>query len=269
MGGNHEGAWRGLFGHKNGFGPFLVIHMLLTLFGRRYLRLPLILALIFAAVDGVALAFAQSSTSIVAAVAGLAAGLVFLPIRHNALRFLWRMGAIAVLLAAVSFLVLDLDKVFELLGKDSSLAGRSQMWAQVYDMTFRSTLGTGYGTSGGSQVSIEIQKLVKRQDMVGVQSGYLNMALELGWIAVGLFVIWLVSSIGTTLMAVNRSSAQPLFVSLAVQHLIGSYSESYGCLFPSWSLAVLVTALVAMRVHSPVRWLPSRRGPRVSVPAAA
>lgn len=270
MGGRHAGAWRGLFAHKNAFGPFLVIHLFMTIFARSYIRLPLAVALVIAAVDAYALFLTQSGTAILAAVAGLAAGLVFIPIRHNGLRLLWRMGAAVVLFATFAVAVLNVDAVLGLLGRDSTMTGRSELWAQAYDMTFRHMLGTGYGTGGGSQVSIELQKITGRYDALGVQSGYLNLALELGWVAVGIFVIWLVSSIAKSFVSMRASPAHALFVALAVQHLVGSYSESFGGIFPSWSLTVLVTTMVAMRASSDVKRKPSRRGRALAgAPAAA
>ncbi|HEX7857256.1 MAG TPA: O-antigen ligase family protein [Sphingobium sp.] len=268
MAGLHQGAWRGLFAHKNAFGPFLVAHIFLTIFGRSYIRLPLVIALLIAAVDVYALVYTRSGTAVVAAVAGLAAGMVFIPIRHSGLRFLWRLGAALVLLASLSVVVFNVDQVFDLLGRDSTLTGRAQLWEQAYSMVSDHRLGTGYGTSGGSQVSIELQKITKRHDSLGVQSGYLNMALELGWIAVGIFVFWLVSAIATSFFSVRASPAQALFVALAVQHLVGSYSESFGCLFPSWSLTLLVTALIAMRGSVGIRWRSTRRSRKtVAAPA--
>lgn len=268
MGGRHEGAWRGLFAHKNAFGPFLVIHLVLTLFGRRYLRLPLVIALFIAVVDGAALYFTRSGTAIIAAVASIAAGLVFIPIRHRALRILWRMGAASVVLIMVLAVLLNVDAVLGLLGRDSTMTGRSALWAQAYDMTFRHWLGTGYGTGGGTQVAIELQKITKRYDALGVQSGYLNLALELGWVAVGLLVVWLVSSIAKSFLSMRATPAHALFVALAVQHLISSYSESFGGIFPSWSLTVLVTAMIAMRTATTVD-VRRRRSERGRDPAPA
>jgi O-antigen ligase len=226
--------------------------------------LPLLVALAIVALDALGLAMARSGTAIIAAIAGLAAGMVLLPIRSRTLRMVWRVTALFTMVVAMGVAIVGIDQVYVLLGRDSSMTGRSQMWAQVYDMTFQHIVGTGYGTGGGSQVSIEIQKAMNRQDTLGVQSGYLNLALELGWPAVGLFLFWLGSAMGTTFLARQPSPAQPLFVALAVQHLIGSYSESFGGIYPSWSLAVLLAALIAARLSSPVRWAPRRRSRRAA-----
>ncbi|MFZ3484866.1 O-antigen ligase family protein [Sphingomonas sp. 3-13AW] len=247
MGGNHEGAWRGLFGHKNTFGPFVGVHALLTLYGRKRLGLPWLVVATFVAVDGYVLVNSRSGTALIAAATAMLAGLMFLPIRSRELRAIWRSVGVVGVIASASILVIAPETVLNTLGRDTTLSNRTIMWAAVYDLTFAHKLGTGYGTGGGSQASIEVQKAVGRRDAQGVQSGYLNLALELGWVTVAMFVFWLFWEIGFTL--VNRSSLndQSLFTALAVNHLVESYSESFGGIYPSWLLMTLVIALLILR----------------------
>lgn len=247
MGGYHQGLWRGVFGHKNGFGPFLVTHMLLTWFGRAYIRLPATIALPMLAVDLYALVQTGSGTALIAVIASFAIGLMFVQIPHRGLRNIWRLSALLIALLSVAALYFNYDDVVNVLGRDPTLSKRTMLWEQAYDMTFQHVLGTGYGTGGGTQVSIQLQKAMHRDDAIGVQSGYLTLALELGWGMVVLFAAWLLWSVVRTLAMQRAFPAQALFVVMAVQHLIESWSESFGGIFPSWSLAVLIAALVELR----------------------
>ena len=91
MGGMHGGRWRGLFAHKNSFGPFLAVNLLIALFAHASLKLPAVLVFAMVAVDLVALFFANSATADIAAAAGIIAGIALLPIPNRAVRTLWRL----------------------------------------------------------------------------------------------------------------------------------------------------------------------------------
>jgi hypothetical protein len=79
------------------------------------------------------------------------------------------------------------------------------------------------------------------------------MALELGWFSVAIFVAWLLFAMIRNYLSMSYDPSHALFVALAVQHLIVSYSESFGCISPSWSLMVIMTTLIATRTNLPGR----------------
>lgn len=248
MGGIHEGRWRGVFAHKNVFSTILLVHFLTTLLGRRRIGVPWPIPAAFLILDGVALIGAESGTALIAAAAAVLAGLVFLPIASRELRYLWRVTSMIAALGVASVAVTSPDLILRATNRDPTLSNRTVMWAAVYDLTSAHKLGTGYGTGGGSQVSFQVQIATHRHDTQGVQSGYLNLALELGWITVAIFLMWLSWEIGATMFRRANLEDQMLFVALAVQHMIVSFSESFGCINASWSLFMLLIALSQVRV---------------------
>lgn len=126
-------------------------------------------------------------------------------------------------------------------------------------MTFQRTLGSGYGTGGGSQISIELQKRMNRTTSLSVQSGYINTALELGWIAVILYVVWAAGAILSALLNRRAAPAQTLLIALLALHMIESVSEVNGCFGPSWLLLMVLVPMVEVRLASPSRFRLTRR----------
>jgi len=247
MGGMHGGRWRGLFAHKNSFAPFLVVHLLIALFSNASLKLPVALVYAMVAVDLVALFFANSATADIAAAAGIIAGIALLPIPNRAGRTLWRGGSILVAGLLGGVLLLQPAVTGEVLGRDTTMSGRAPMWEQALPLTAERPLGTGYGTGGGSQVSIELQKRMHRAINLSVQSGYLNLALELGWGAVALFVLWAGGATASVLFSRRASSAQTLLAALLAAMIVESISEVYACFAPGWLLLVTMLPMIDAR----------------------
>jgi len=268
MGGMHGGRWRGLFAHKNSFGPFLAVNLLIALFAHASLKLPAVLVFAMVAVDLVALFFANSATADIAAAAGIIAGIALLPIPNRAVRTLWRGGSIAVACLLGGVLLVQPAVTGELLGRDTTMSGRAAMWEQALPLTVERPLGTGYGTGGGPQVSIELQKRMHRAINLSVQSGYLNLALELGWGAVALFLLWAGGATASVLFSRRASSAQTLLAALLAAMLVESISEVNACFAPGWLLLVTMLPMIDARRAMRPRWRLLRRRYRRTVSGA-
>lgn len=259
MGGLHTGRWRGIFAHKNSFGQFLAVNMLISAFGRPSLKFPGLIVYPMVLLDAVALVMANSATADIGVAAGLVGGIALLPIPNRALRNLWRFSAVAVACLLGAVLLLQPELVNNAVGRDSSMSSRGDMWQAAMPMTFQRTLGSGYGTGGGSQISIELQKRMNRTTSLSVQSGYINTALELGWIAVILYVVWAAGAILSALLNRRAAPAQTLLIALLALHMIESVSEVNGCFGPSWLLLMVLVPMVEVRLASPSRFRLTRR----------
>jgi hypothetical protein len=248
MGGLHEGLWRGLFGHKNAFGPFLVIHILLTLFARREMGMPRLLMWPTLLIDAGTLGMAESVTAVLAGASGLLAGVVALPIRHRGLRMIVRWGCIAAIGAFVVLVAGGSDIVLQAFGRDATMSNRTILWDTALDFANLHRLGTGYGTGGGSQVVTALQERTTSHVALGVQSGYLNLALELGWGAVALFALWMLTLLLAQVVSSRLGGTSAFFAALIVQHAVESIGESSGCIYPSWGLAMLFIVMIGSRM---------------------
>jgi len=269
MGGIHAGRWRGLFAHKNSFGQFLAVNLLISVFGRSSLKLPTFLVYPMILVDGAALVMANSATADIGAAAGLVAGIAFLPIRNSGLRTLWRIGAVTVAGALAIVLLLQPEVVNNAVGRDENMSSRGDMWAQAMPLTFQRTLGAGYGTGGGTQTSIELQKRMHRTTNLSVQSGYINAAIELGWISVALYLLWAGGAFASALFSRSAAPVQTLLAALLALHAIESISEVNGCFLPSWLLLMVMLPMVEVRLAGPPRFRLTRRRYTSVAPANA
>lgn len=268
MGGLHEGRWRGLFGHKNGFAPFVALHLLITLFGRAQLKLPLPARFAIIAVDLLAVAKAQSSTATLALAAGLLAGFVLFPIRHVVLRNIWR-GLGIVGLAALAGVAFAAPNLPELLGRDATLSSRTLLWEVAAARSTEIKLGTGYGTAGGGELVSALQSRLRSKVVLGVQNAYLFLALELGWLAVAIFVGWMLSVFVAAFFHPGLHGRWTVLAAVLTEHAVGGAGESFNGIFPGWSFMVVVLATVgarlalaspASRLRLAAPSLPSHRG---------
>lgn len=200
-----SGEWRGIFSHKNTLGSMMVIALVTYVFAHLDrvgvglgMRLVNLATLLLAAV---LLLFSGSATSLVtlfvtAAVVGYAAvarrtGLVRGPLMLLAV---W-------LMAVIAFVVLsDLGAFTELLGKDLTLTGRTDMWiATIPLIEARPLWGYGYGND-----------MIRRMfDVVHVHNGYLQLTIAVGLVGLGL-LLGLLVQIGWKCYAHAMASTSPL-----------------------------------------------------------
>lgn len=192
MGYPHEGAWRGIFVHKNGLGRFaalgvLVFLALLLAPGRKRVWL------VGLFLSGVVLAGARSATSLVLAFAMLlvVSGL-WIGQRY---RRLWPvLLLLGVLLGASGSMVLaaNYEVLLEALGKDVTLTGRIPLWLTLIPF-IQERLWVGYGFGGfwlgWEGPSAYVWSLVGWGPVHG-HNGYLDLWLDLGLVGL-LLGLWL------------------------------------------------------------------------------
>lgn len=196
-----------------------------------------VLALLCGAVSVVALAKAQSATSVLA-IAVTLAGLVCLKI---AMRFSPSVrkggllaGVVIALVAAFAALNLDaLDLVLGAFGKDSTLTGRTYLWSQGWAATGQAPLfGVGYQAYWVQGFS-EAERLWE-EFYIGSRSGfhfhntYIEVLVELG--SVGLLLIALLMIrvlLGLLLRLVSARSDSAAFIlfGVALMFLVRSFVE--------------------------------------------
>ncbi|MBE9137703.1 O-antigen ligase family protein [Nodosilinea sp. LEGE 07088] len=195
--GLHEGAWRGVFIHKNGLGISMVTSA--TVFGllavgekeRRWLYW-------MAFFTSVALMLmAQSGTAIVT----LSVVLLALPVYRiftlkGSLKITWSLLAmLTVLTIPIGLVWANPEQFLALIGEDATLTGRTTIWAIVIDtISQRPILGYGYeafwrGLSGPSAVLYYVDQITAAHS----HNGILELWTGLGFAGVVIFVsgLWL------------------------------------------------------------------------------
>lgn len=193
MGGVHAGAWRGIYTHKNNFGKMMtlssIVFTLLLTSGQKQ-RLWFSLGL------GLSIMLLLLSTSKGALVNVVAMWLVIAVCRLFRLQYhllVVSLGSIAIVSGAISlWFVENLESiVVDVLGKDLTLTGRTDLWMTVLEMIRqRPWLGYGYqafwnGLNGPSAVVWRAEAW----QVPDAHNGFLDLLLQLGIVGMAVFLI--------------------------------------------------------------------------------
>ena len=194
MMGGHTGAWKGIFSAKNCLGNMALffLTMAVSYRGRTlFLRSVRISQIIFCLV---AIAFSRAATAYLLTAIYLVYFVAMKTIHHFRKKdyFVLCILLLGALSVAAVMIVTTPDLLFSLLGKDSSLTGRTAIWSSVIDsIAKRPLLGYGYqafwlALEGESYRVILTVSWVLAQ----AQNGFLDVMLEMG--AAGLAIVLLV-----------------------------------------------------------------------------
>lgn len=218
---SHPGAWKGLSAYKNAFGQYMAIAVaLLTLVRFRrfdWLRYG------FLAAAAAMLFFSQSAASVFCAVLVIVVMPLWRLARVREEQQLAIYSAAGITIAAgMYFMTTHSWVVLNLLGRNSTLTGRSQLWASVWDAIWKHPiLGYGYdsfwASMGGEALDVRVGAgfLAQRSD-----NGYLDLALSLG--AVGIIAFLFVFALSFR-KAIDYLRSEP--------KAIGLWPITYLCIF--------------------------------------
>lgn len=201
-----DGAWRGAFAHKNVLGQMASFSILILLLGWRHRLLArallgpaLVVALLF-------LLFSRSATSLVVTLIA-ALGLLLLgrggpsPLAKAALLAF----AGAALALAGLWAILEPEQAVALLGRDLTLTGRLPLWDLVLGrVAERPWLGFGYQALFAVPAFADYVLLTLGWDAPNAHSGYLEVALGLGWVGLALALLLLAQAGLRALSALAR-----------------------------------------------------------------
>lgn len=242
---SHElrGAWRGLTSHKNALGSLAATGCLLWCHAglSREVRPGRSLAGV-----GVALAcllLSRSTTSLLAALICCGILLLLLPATGGRRRWLGRL-AIPTLCASLFFGLTSVSSqpgvslvsapIALLAGKDTSLTGRTAIWAIVREhIALRPTLGSGYGAywapnrGRGTESAIFVRRLAGFYPG-SAHNGYLDLTNDLGVVGLAALAAYLISHVRTALLVSSTAWAPALLCfGIWLQQAITNLSESH------------------------------------------
>ncbi len=218
---SHPGAWKGLSAYKNAFGQYMAIAVALLSLVR------------FCQFDWLRYAFLIAATGML--LLSQSAASVFCCVLVVAVMPLWRWARVTekqqlpiytmatiVLVAGMYFMTTHTWVVLNLLGRNSTLTGRTQLWASVWGAIMkRPILGYGYDTFWASMrgealdVRIGAGWLAQRAD-----NGFLDLGLSLGALGMSLFVFVFALSFRRS---IDYLKSEP--------HATGLWPITYLCIF--------------------------------------
>ncbi|OPZ74288.1 MAG: O-Antigen ligase [Firmicutes bacterium ADurb.Bin456] len=239
----HNGAWRGIYDHKNILGRFMslaAVTWILYIPGkagastRGYIA-KMVMLIIFAGL----LFFSRSKTSILVCIVLLPL-LMLLPVRPGRRRQILMVATVVLLIGGAAFLLLhnpalSLEhKMFkvpaDIPGFDFTLTGRTVLWQAVWDQIGqRPWLGYGFGAfwQGYGEPSGDLWRML-RWEPPNAHNGYLDLWLQLGLAGLSVFITSLVINLFKILVLLNRKT-EPLecFSLIFLLFLtLGNFAES-------------------------------------------
>jgi len=192
----HAGAWKGLFFEKNGMGGFMVRGALACLtvmtFSPRSWWVWLGGALLCAAL----VVMSNSTTALLGllVVFGGFIAVSFLRLGpHFAVMGVWL--AIAALIVVAAIFAAAPTFFFDLVGKDPSLTGRTNIWAAIMrQVAHQPWEGYGYGAFWRSQPTGPAAWVANEADwhVLAADNAWAEILVQLGWVGVSLFALTLV-----------------------------------------------------------------------------
>lgn len=269
--GDYANAIRGVFPQKNALGMALLSGALAQSFlalERGHLRWTdgaFLLGLL------VMLVLCRSTTSLLLTMTTAGVTVVILWLDRGGAWFAAMLLGLGVAAASGGLLfgVLGKEGLFELIGKDASLTGRTFIWEGVdAAVSLRPLLGYGYsafwiaGTAGVRAIWEAIQ-----WETPTAHSGYLEVLLQVGWVGAGVLLLVLLTTlwrIGLALARGVRRRAGWMILYIGVLAVL-SYSES-ALLGPDlqtvfWMLGFLAIAVGLPAAPPPAA--PPRHEPRI------
>jgi exopolysaccharide production protein ExoQ len=225
------GDWRGVFPQKNVLGHVMsigvFIEMALMIRTRRLSALNVLKTTLCV----VLVVLAQSASSLLAVFMAIAvAGFYMLYRRGTIGAAISAIVAVAIILLIGGLLATDLPTVLQLLDRDTSLTGRTDLWPYVMDAIAEKPLaGWGYmafWTPDGRDATYILNQI--RWNAPNAHNGFLELALSLGIAGLAALVvtgIWAVRRCIT--LVLRRDDLGALLLIISVQLLAANLTESF------------------------------------------
>jgi O-antigen ligase len=284
--GRHFGDLKGIFNNKNDFGTYLgltcVLYAFLAVHGSSVLErwacrglLPMALLLLWGS---------DARTPLMSAVA--AGGFVYVlnfMLRPNRwqrrLALEVRVLFLALgILAGVIVVAAAITIIFSLLGRNLTLTGRVKLWEYAIGLgSQRPWLGAGFKAFWTDAVTFDLRVLHRAWtgNQVGGDpltgnghDGYLDMWLELGWVGLGVYVLFLGSFMAKIFRALRKTRDALVQYNAAVLGFMLIFSITESTLLEHSEIAWFMMAYAYMALGRQDVMAPARAAPRRPAPVA-
>lgn len=233
MGVHHDinsGDWRGLWFEKNQMGAMMVdgalAAMAAILAGSKHRKRMVFTILLCAAM----IVMSKSKTSLVVLMIGLCGSMLLAAMRRGpatAVIVVWL--GVTVVGAAVILIWLAPEMVFNALGKDPSLTGRTEIWAGLLRQSAKAPL-TGYGYAVFWTLDSAPANWIRKENgwpVPTAHNGWLDILAQLGWVGIGLCALALGGALLVALFRFRKVQDGYWATLYLVIFLITSFSESF------------------------------------------
>lgn len=248
------GAWRGLWVEKNALGGNMALGVVFMAGAailnprRAWLWWPA------AALGLLLILLSTSKTSLLALLIGLAVMVVVRMIRQGpgmAVVTVW--GALVGLGLVVAVILFASDVVFDVLGKDATLTGRTRIWAAAMrQVELRPWTGFGYGAVWDTEGAwTPLASIVKEAGFrpLHAHSAWVEQWLGMGVIGLGLFGLFFLQAWMGAIWAMFRGSGGYIAAPFLAVYSLMSITESVAVTYNDFRWVLCVA--VAVKLFSP------------------
>lgn len=253
------GAWRGLWPEKNALGGNMTFGFVVLAAAGALNPSRAKIWWGFAALALFLVLMSTSKTSLVSLIVGLAA-LIFVMLARrgpaSGVAMVW-LGAVGAL-AAAGIAIFAADAVFELLGKDATLTGRTKIWAAIWrQIQLRPWTGYGYEAvwdeagPWGPLAWIVKQAGFRPQH---AHNSWLEQWLGLGVFGLASFALLYLQALVLAAVAIFRDKGALLAVPFLAVYTLVSLTESVAVVYHDFRWVLFV--IVAVKLAWPDRRIP-------------
>ena len=190
--GPYAGVWRGLYHHKNKFGGMMTLAATTIVICPKYSKAEILSGRICASIAVFLVFMSQSKTALVMLVCILLAVPAVHWVSGRGRRTLERIFVVAFLGSVlIAIAVQNTSNILQMLGKDETLTGRTETWNMAWDRVLdRPILGYGYRVFWTDKSPARLGAVEGwRDDISHAHNSYLDLALDLGFVGVGGFIV--------------------------------------------------------------------------------
>lgn len=247
-GGFHEGAWKGIYIHKNTLGRLMVINALTALIlysitKKKIHWFEMALAVFL-------IVMSQSSTALILGIFIIGISYLLKSFRMNGYGLILMLLSLLMIgLFSVAYIGTNYELFFELIGKDPTLTGRTALWEQVViAIGKRPVMGHGFGGFwiGGNSASARISQELN-WEIPNAHNGFLDIFLDLGYVGFGVFIVIYISKLFSFMKAysLHRERVYEWGVMYMLLFLIYNFLESNLLRQNSFLWILFVTTIVS------------------------
>jgi exopolysaccharide production protein ExoQ len=254
-----EGAWRGIFMHKNTLGRLmalsLLVFLLLGMSGHRYHR---VACLIFFVLSVGLIMLSDSRTALISSLI-----LLILLLFYNTL-LQWNytlsvpalIGVVLLGGGIAALLLYNIEFVLGVFGRNATLTGRTDLWAAVFEMIRESPwLGYGYGAFwlGWMGESAYIWNTIRFWQPESAHNGFLDLWLDLGLAGILVFILgFLMSSLRAIVWARLTSPKENYWPMIYLTFMVLFNLPESTLLFPNTIFWILYVAIAVSLSNIPL-----------------
>jgi len=231
MGGNHAGAFRGIFMHKNGFGSFCVLTSLFCLAGLVSTKVKMVKAAYFVTYL-LCFVFTIKSHSTTALVLFFLMSGAFIffsiisSIANSSTRCFTYYFFIVILFVIVVLFSAYYEDIAYALGKDPTLTGRTELWEVLFYIAMERPL-FGYGIGVFTRAEVMYEYAIQfGWEAKSTHNSYLNLLLGGGLVSLITFLTFIIKIILNFPVKRGHPPLLVLSISGIIFSLIHSFSES-------------------------------------------